>query len=186
MDILRQYQLEITLALGLLVVIEFFILMGVRARMTRLSRMLRNLFAGPEGIDLEAMLKRCQEQSEAAMVRSDELETRLAQVAGEMRGCIQHFGLVRYDGFGDVSGQQSFSLVMLDANKNGAVVTGLFSRAASRCYGKAVIAGSPEQSLTDEEQQALDLALSDNPVANTENETSGNKRWFQRRTPAGV
>jgi hypothetical protein len=167
MDILRQYQLEITLAIGLLVVIEFFILMGVRARMTRLSRMLRNLFAGPEGIDLEAMLKRCQEQSEAAMVRSDELET-------------------RYDGFGDVSGQQSFSLVMLDANKNGAVVTGLFSRAASRCYGKAIIAGSPEQSLTDEEQEALELALSDNTIANTENETPGGKRWFQRRQPASV
>lgn len=186
MEILRQYQLEITLAVGLLAVIEFFILMGVRARLTRLSRMLRNLFAGPEGIDLEAMLRRCQEQSEAAMMRSDEVETRLAVLSQQMQGCIQHFGLVRYDGFGDVSGQQSFSLAILDANRNGAVVTGLFSRAASRCYGKAVIAGTPEQSLTEEEQQALDMALSDTPRETLENETSNGKRWFQRRSAAGV
>lgn len=180
MDILRQYQLEITLAVGLLAVINFFFLMGVRARLTRQSRMLRNLFAGPEGIDLEAMIKRCQEQAEAAMVRSDELETKLVEMRQQVRGCIQHFGLVRYDGFGDVSGQQSFSLVILDADRNGAIVTGLFSRAASRCYGKAVIAGTPEQSLTDEEQQALDMALSDAPTA-TDSETSSGKKWFQRR-----
>jgi hypothetical protein len=95
------------------------------------------------------------------MQRGDELETRLDEMAQQMRGRIQHFGLVRYDGFSDVSGQQSFSLAILDADKNGAVVTGLFSRSDSRCYGKAIIAGSPEQTLSDEEQSALDIAISD-------------------------
>ncbi len=160
MDFLRSYQLEITLGIALVAVIQFLIVMSLSSRLARQSKTLRSLFSGPEGSDLEAILRRCQSQSETAMQRSDELDARLLDVAQQMRGCIQHFGLVRYDGFSDVSGQQSFSLAMLDADKNGVVVTGLFSRADSRCYGKAIIASSPEQTLSDEEQSALDIALS--------------------------
>jgi len=181
MELLRQYQLEITLAVALIAIVEFLILMSLSSRLARMSRSLRSLFSGPEGADLEAILRRCQEQSEAAVARGDEFAAQLADVEQTMRGCIQHFGLVRYDAFGDVSGQQSFSLAILDADRNGAVVTGLFSRSNSRCYGKAVISGEPEQSLTDEEQHALDMALSDNFSGSPASESTGGRRRLLRR-----
>ena len=161
MEAIRQYQLEITLGLAALVVIQFIVIAGIKGRLNKVSRMMRSLFSGPEGADLEAILKTCLARSEAAVAKGEELDSRLEDLSLTVRGCIQHFGLVRYDAFGDVSGQQSFSLAVLDADKNGAVISGLFSRADSRCYGKAVVNGTPEQSLTDEEQRALDLALSD-------------------------
>jgi hypothetical protein len=181
MDFLRSYQLEITLGVVLIVIIEFLVLMSLSSRLARQSKTLRSLFSGPEGSDLEAILRRCQSQSEAAMERGDELETRIDDMAQQMRGCIQHFGLVRYDGFSDVSGQQSFSLAMLDANKNGAVVTGLFSRSDSRCYGKAIISGAPEQTLSEEEQSALDIALSDGFSAPIAAQSATAKRRPMRR-----
>ena len=160
MEFLRPYQLEITLGIAFVVLIQFLLLLGTRARLSKISRMMRSLFAGPEGADLEAVLKRCLAQSRSAVEKGEELDELLHELALEMRGCIQHFGLVRYDAFGDVSGQQSFSLALLDADRNGAVISGLFSRADSRCYGKAVIAGTPEQTLSEEEQRALNTALS--------------------------
>lgn len=181
MEILRQYQLEITLAVALIAIVEFLILMSVSSRLARMSRSLRSLFSGPEGADLEAILRRSQEQSEASVQRGDELAAQLDNLAQTVRGCIQHFGLVRYDAFGDVSGQQSFSLAILDADRNGAVVTGLFSRSNSRCYGKAVIAGEPEQSLTDEEQHALDTALSDSFRGTPSGESNPGRRRLLRR-----
>jgi hypothetical protein len=181
MDALRPYHLDITLVLAALVIIQFLMMMGVRSRLNKLSRMLRSLFAGPEGADLEAILKSCLQTADAARDKGDELENRLQDLALEVRGCIQHFGLVRYDAFGDVSGQQSFSLALLDADKNGAVLSGLFSRSDSRCYGKAVVSGTPEQSLTDEEQHALDIALSNEVSAPMESASANGRKRLLRR-----
>lgn len=181
MDFLKPYQLYITLALALVVIIQFVMLLGAQARLGKLSRMMRSLFAGPEGADLEAIMKTSQAQSAAALEKGDELDARLNDLALSVRGCIQHFGLVRYDAYGDVSGQQSFSLAILDADQNGAIVSGLFSRADSRCYGKNIIGGAPEQSLTEEEQRALDVALSDQMTAPMDTSSTTSRRRLLRR-----
>lgn len=180
MDFLRSYQLYITLGLVILVLIQFVTVVSLSSRLGRISRTLRSLFSGPEGADLEAILRRCQNQSQTALERSDELNELLTDLTQTVQGCIQHCGLVRYDGFGDVSGQQSFSLALLDAERNGAVVTGLFSRSDSRCYGKAIVAGQPEQTLSEEEQRALDVALSDQMSASMEVENARSKRRLLR------
>ncbi|MBV9469999.1 MAG: DUF4446 family protein, partial [Abitibacteriaceae bacterium] len=114
---------------------------------------------GPTGEDLEAMLRRCLEESKSALQRGDELETRFDTLSGDLRGCVQRVGLVRYDAYGDVSGKQSFSIALLDGRNNGALITGLFGRHDGRCYGKAVVGGQTEQGLTDEETSALQMAL---------------------------
>ena len=180
MDFLRPYLSYLTLALAVLVLIQIVMVMSLSSRLGRMSRTLRSLFSGPEGADLEAILRRCQDQSQTALERSDQLEERLSDLVESVQGCIQHCGLVRYDGFGDVSGQQSFSLALLDAERNGAVVTGLFSRSDSRCYGKAIVAGQPEQTLSVEEQRALDVALSDEMSAPMEVDNTRNKRRLLR------
>jgi hypothetical protein len=69
-------------------------------------------------------------------------------------------GLVRYDAFEDVGGQQSFSLAMLDALQNGIILTSVYSRSDVRVYAKAVRQGQPSHPLSEEEQQALRNALS--------------------------
>lgn len=159
MDFLRAYQLEITLGVALLAVFELLVILSVRARMAHLGRMLRTLLSGPGGADLEKMLHECREQSEHAMMRTNQQEELLNQLAEVSRASLQHFALVRYDAFEDVSGQQSFSLVLLDADQNGAVVTSLFTRSDNRCYGKPIAAGVPQQELSSEEQHALEVAL---------------------------
>ena len=180
MDFLRPYQLYITLGLAVLVLTQFVTVMSLSSRLSRISRTLRSLFSGPEGADLELILRRCSDQSQTALERSDQLEKRLTDLVESVGGCIQHCGLVRYDGFGDVSGQQSFSLAILDAERNGAVLTGLFSRSDSRCYGKAIVAGQPEQELSVEEQRAFDVALSDAMSAPMEVDNTRSKRRLLR------
>jgi hypothetical protein len=76
-----------------------------------------------------------------------------------MRGCVQNIGLVRYDAYGDVSGSQSFSIALLDAHHNGVIISGLLGRNDGRCYGKGVLNGHTEQTLSDEEASALHIAL---------------------------
>ena len=68
-------------------------------------------------------------------------------------------GLVRFNPFEDTGGNQSFALALLDRNGDGFVVSSLHARAGTRVYAKAVAAGKSEAALSDEEAEALRLAL---------------------------
>lgn len=76
---------------------------------------------------------------------------------------LRHVALVRYDAFADVGGRLSYSLAVLDDTRSGLVLTSLAGKADVRTYVRTVSAGSPEGSLTAEEQQAIDAAVGSEP-----------------------
>jgi hypothetical protein len=159
MESLKSAQLYILIGLILIVLVQLAVMMAFSSRLNRISKLMRSLFTGPSGEDLESMLRRCLNESNYALERCDQLDNRLTSLVQQVQGCVQFVGLVRYDAFGDASGQQSFSLAMLDGHQNGAIITALFGRQDSRCYGKAVASGKTQQMLTEEETEALQIAL---------------------------
>lgn len=159
MEFFKTYQAPLLCGLILLVLAQFAMLLATQSRLNRVNKLVRSLLTGPGGQDLETMLTRCLRESRDALTRSDDLDERLQALTTTTRGCVQHVGLVRYDAYGDVSGAQSFSLALLDDNHSGAILTGLLGRHDGRCYGKTVINGQTEQTLSEEEASALQMAL---------------------------
>jgi hypothetical protein len=180
MDFLRSYLLEIVLLLVVLVVAQFFAILSLNGRVQKLSRQLRRLLTGGSGEDLESLLHYAVEEGRRVGQRCDAIEVRLAQLIDTTQGCMQHVGMVRFDAFHDVSGQQSFSLAMLDGDLNGAIITALFGRQESRCFGKPVMAGKTNQPLSGEEERALKTALEDHPIA-IEGSTNISRRARRQR-----
>ncbi len=82
-----------------------------------------------------------------------------------LSSCISNVGVVRFDAFDDVGGEQSFAIVMLDSAKNGVAFSSLYGRQDSRVYAKAIYGGQGERPLSTEEQQALSKALKQPDVA---------------------
>lgn len=72
---------------------------------------------------------------------------------------IQKVGLVKYNPFNEAGGDHSFSLALLDGNKNGIIITSLHTRERTRLYIKEVISGKVVLKLSEEEQKALQLSL---------------------------
>jgi len=68
---------------------------------------------------------------------------------------IQKIGIVRYNPFSEIGGDQSFSVALLDDNDNGVVITSLYTREGNRVYGKPVVKGKSEYLLTEEEKKAI-------------------------------
>lgn len=153
----------VALLVGL--VVQAFLILSINRRLTRQTQMLRQFFSGPAGEDLEGLLNRTLEQSTQAQAEAQTALGRVYEVSAQLAECMQRFALVRYDAFDDVTGQQSFSLALLDGNNNGTIVTALFSRHNSRCFGKMIVAGQPEQPLSDEEKRVLSEALGSKPGA---------------------
>ena len=137
------------------VAVQFALIASINARFARQTKMLRQFFSGPQGENLEALLERTLTQSQLAMDNSAlALERATHEVARNQSG-IQKFALLRYDAFEDVTGEQSFSLALLDGRGNGTVISSILGRQNSRCFGKAIVNGQPMQPLSDEEQRVF-------------------------------
>ena len=72
---------------------------------------------------------------------------------------IQRVGLVKFNPFKEAGGEHSFSLALLDGDKNGIIITSLHTRERTRLYLKDVSSGKPKIELSNEEQNALKLSL---------------------------
>ena len=117
--------------------------------------------------DLVAHASGLQQAFEALHGRVEEVAERLdARMAGAERrldGAIAHRALVRYDAYGELSGHQSTSLALLDANQDGVVLSCITNRDTARLYCKQVLGGQGERELSPEESEAVRLALAGQP-----------------------
>lgn len=76
----------------------------------------------------------------------------------EIARCVRVNGVVRYDAYGDMGGQQSWSFALLDATGTGSVMTCLHARDHARVYLKDVTHGTSGQRLSPEELAAIAMA----------------------------
>lgn len=72
---------------------------------------------------------------------------------------FQKIGIIRFNPFDNLGGNQSFVIALLDKQNNGFVISSLFIKDSNRVYAKAVQNGSSEHSLSDEEKEAIERAI---------------------------
>lgn len=68
---------------------------------------------------------------------------------------IQKTGIVRFNPFHEMGGNQSFTVALLDEKNNGFVISSLFVKEGNRVYAKAIKQGKSEHALSKEEQEAI-------------------------------
>jgi hypothetical protein len=134
-------------------------------RYARMARRQARLLRGTEGTNLERMLMEHLDGADAVRREIARAAEQGTSNQSSLRLCLQRVGLVRYDAFPDMGGEQSFSAALLDAEGNGLVVSGLVSRRDMRVYAKPVTRGVSPLSLTDEEREAISGARAGGPVA---------------------
>lgn len=73
---------------------------------------------------------------------------------------IQKVNLVRYNPYQDTGGDQSFSVVFLDKENSGFVITSLHTRSSTRVFAKPVMKGkSVKYQFSKEEEEAVSAVL---------------------------
>jgi len=111
-------------------------------------------------VDLHATLRRDVQAVDDAI---RQLTTRVEELAEaserEIGKCLRVNGVVRYDAYGDMGGQQSWSIALLDASGTGSVMTCLHARDHARMYVKEISNGASDQRLSPEEVAAIAMAV---------------------------
>jgi N-methylhydantoinase A/oxoprolinase/acetone carboxylase beta subunit len=92
----------------------------------------------------------------------DEISKELIVLKEKNQFAIQKFGISRFNPFREVGGDQSFTVVFLDENDNGAIITSHYTREGNRVYGKPIKKGKSEYLLSEEEIKTIEKAQNSN------------------------
>jgi len=77
----------------------------------------------------------------------------------ESRKTLQKVGVVRFNPFKEMGGDQSFSIAALNADNDGFVITSHYGRDSNRVYAKPIIQGESKYQLSKEEKEAVEKAI---------------------------
>lgn len=144
-----------TVALVLVIVLA----VGVAWLAVMVLALRRQVAAVPEEGGVFEALRLIENELSHATAAVADLKPRLQQLEATMPHALQHTAVINYDAYGDVSGNLSRSIALLDANGNGLVVTLLVGREESRWFTKEVRDGRGSEQLSPEEQRAVSRAF---------------------------
>ena len=124
-----------------------------------LLRFFRRLVHGAKDLDLRSILDKIMTQGEANREGLGELTRELKRLDEEGALHVQKVGLVRFNPFKEIGGDQSFSVALLDEEHNGVIITSYYGRELNRVYAKQIQAGKSEHELSEEEKEAISQAI---------------------------
>lgn len=159
-EIPAAYDGMMLMALAVLALVFLFWLAYLQISLGKMKQKNKEFFVGGKVKNLEELLLANAQNLKALDKDIQELYNISNQInALSFRG-FHKIGLVRYNPFKDVGGDQSFALAMLNGKNNGVTLNSLYTRDGSRVYAKSIVGGkSDKHPLTDEEKQAIELAM---------------------------
>jgi hypothetical protein len=89
----------------------------------------------------------------------DEVAAGLSRVDRRVDTAVSKTSLVRYDAYEGAGGHQSASIALLDAARNGVVLSAIQGRDYARIYVKELDQGRPSVALSPEELEAVERAM---------------------------
>ena len=153
----------IAIAAGAVAVVALLGCLALAVGMRRVRRAQRQVLGEHPQRDLVAHAAAMQEAFEGLHGYVEDVAARLdGRLAGAelaLRGAIAHRALVRYNAYNELSGRQSMSIALLDAERSGIVLSCIHHRDQARVYAKQVNGGLGELELSPEEAEAVRLAL---------------------------
>ena len=146
------------LAALILVLLVTVVVQGVR--LGRATRAYREVVRdGDGGRSLHDLLAGNASAVERASERMSDIEAMHGLIDERTRRSLQHIGMVRFNPFDDTGSDQSFAIALLDDRRDGVVISSLHGRSNTRLFAKPVAAGSSPHTLSDEEAQAIRIAV---------------------------
>ncbi len=106
--------------------------------------------------DLKKILENLIDRVGLTQKRIEDLSARCDNLDKEAKLSIKGTGLLRFNPFKEVGGNQSFVMTLLNEKRNGLVLTSLYTRSGTRWYVKEVKEGkSLDHDLSAEETEAI-------------------------------
>jgi hypothetical protein len=151
-------ELYLYIALGASTLALVFILSLYR-RTSFLSRRYREFMRGSSGVSLEVVLQDLFKELRKVEEGVVENREKMKEMSEVLATATQGVGVIRFNAFQDTGSDLSFAVALLDAHRNGVVISSIYGREESRTYAKPVSDGKSSYQLGEEEREAMRRAL---------------------------
>ena len=145
------------------ILILFLILLIMQIRlMGKFKKLYRTYDRFMRGKDMESMEETVLaqfERIEALEESNQEKDRQIESIFNNLQHVYQKTGLVKYDAFREMSGKLSYALALLDKEDNGVLINSMYSREGCYSYAKAITGGKCDIEMSEEEQEALKMAI---------------------------
>lgn len=129
------------------------------ARVRKIEQLNKVFLKGKDGKSLEGAIL---DNAEKLKVLDGDIQE-LFDISNKINNLAQkslhRVGMVRFNPFKEIGGDQSFSVAILDGKNSGFTLSSLHAREGTRVYVKPIVRGeSKKHTLTEEEKKAISLA----------------------------
>lgn len=148
-----------------LALISLFFAILANSKLKKIKQDLEVLFSGKKAHDLEQVIL----NHSGEILAIDKEIQELFEISNKIHALalrsIHKVGIIRFNPFKDIGGDQSFAIALLDGKDSGLVISSLHTREGTRIYSKPVVKGESEKyTLTDEEKAAIKNAVTIKPT----------------------
>jgi len=158
MEFLEEYGLIAIAVLILIAVIQFILILATQAKVRKLTKKY-NAMINSQGVDnLEHVLSSLHQQVDNHQQELNTHKQKIDTLEKQQPLHKSKIAIKRYNAFSETGSDLSFSIAIVDAQKDGVVISGIHSREGGYVYGKPVEKGQSKYSLTPEELKAIEEA----------------------------
>lgn len=157
--IIVAFYIEITMGLIAALVVLLILYIIAQIRMSKIKEKYNLLVRGVKGVNIEQLLIKNGEDLENVRIDINNIQNNLDKIETKLSFAIQKVGFVRYNAFGNMGSDLSFSIALLDNFQNGFVLTSIYGRDYTTSYAKPLKFGKSIYPLSVEEMQAVDRAI---------------------------
>ena len=147
------------IALAVICVVTITLLIVTLCKLKKLRRRVDTLTRGKDTESMEDIILNFFERIEDLENEEKNTKNDIKDIKDNLKIAYQKTGLVKYDAFREMSGALSYSLVLLDKENNGVLISSMYSREGCYSYAKDIVNGECKINLSEEEEEALKQAV---------------------------
>ena len=157
-NIIDQNQEMVIILVGVVSLIFFIWNVYLSYNLRKIKKRTRSFFASSEAKDLEEIIYKQIKKTNEVDGEIKKLIENNGKIKENLAKCTQKVGVVRFNPLGDVGGNQSFAIALLDKCLSGVIILSLYSRDGVKVYSKQITEGKSEYKLSKEEEDAIKIA----------------------------
>jgi len=148
----------ITVVLALFVLLLFIRVLALGSKLKKLRKQYLAVMGDTGITNIEEVVVDLKNQLDEQREMIDRMQGELKSVQTTLPQMKTKLGIHRYNAFSDGGSDLSFSIAIVNEEKDGAVFSGLHSRESTYVYAKPVEKGESPYPLTPEERKAMQEA----------------------------
>ncbi|GAB6990957.1 DUF4446 family protein [Paenibacillus pini] len=145
--------------IALLLIILIIVVINQGSKLKKMRKKYDLMMAGSGVENLETLLIDLKVQLDSVEDEQQQQRSTLETIVDKLQHMKGKVGIKRYNAFSERGSDLSFSIAIVDDQRNGVVISAIYNRDSSYVYAKPLEEGQSSYALSPEESEAINLAL---------------------------